>query len=127
MKQSSIDLEALLSNPNEIIQKIRELPFEEFGKLSNDVLNSVSPDFINKLLDDKNLQAKLIASYVRNNIENFHADYLSDDQMKELNKLIRNAIYTALVDIDDALMNVYLHSIVYVPNYWEDCEYCPSI
>lgn len=127
MEQSSIDLDALLSNPNEYIQKLRELPFEEFGKLSKDVLNLVSPDFMNKLLEDKNLQAKLIASYVRNNIEKFHSNNLSNDQMKELNMLIRNAIYTALVDIDDALINVYLHSVFYVPNYWEDCEYCPSI
>lgn len=50
------------------------------------------------LLHDNNRLAKSVAYYVRNGIENFHVKYLSDEQMKELNPLIRNAIYTFLVD-----------------------------
>lgn len=50
------------------------------------------------LLRDYNRLAKSVAYYVRNGIEDFHKDYLSDDQMRELNPLIRNAIYTFLVD-----------------------------
>lgn len=51
-----------------------------------------------EIFSDNNRLAKCIASFVRNGIEGFHADYLSDEQMRELNPLIRNAIYTFLVD-----------------------------
>jgi len=47
---------------------------------------------LDKMKIDNNLLAKLIAAYVRNNIEDFHCKYLTDAQMKELNPLIRNAI-----------------------------------
>jgi len=33
---------------------------------------------------------------VRNATEEFHAEHLTDEQMRELNPIIRNAIYTAL-------------------------------
>lgn len=51
-----------------------------------------------EIYSDNNRLAKCIASYVRNGIEDFHVDYLSDEQMRELNPLIRNAVYTFLVD-----------------------------
>jgi len=41
--------------------------------------------------------AKIIAMEVRNSMEDFHAKHLTDKQMKELNPIIRNAIYSALV------------------------------
>lgn len=41
-------------------------------------------------------QAKYIAIVVRNAMEEFHSKYLSDEQMRELNPIIRNAVYTAL-------------------------------
>jgi hypothetical protein len=47
------------------------------------------------------LQAKYIAIVVRNAMEDFHSKYLSDEQMRELNPIIRNAIYTALYTIND--------------------------
>ena len=71
---------------------------------------------------DNNLLAKLIAAYVRNNIEDFHCKYLSDAQMKELNPLIRNAIYTALLDIENQSPRAKFYEKAYIPEYWEDCE-----
>jgi hypothetical protein len=46
----------------------------------------------------KSLQrwSTLIAINVRNRMENFHSEHLSDAQMKELNPIIRNAIYESL-------------------------------
>ena len=40
--------------------------------------------------------AKFLAMLVRNGMEDFHHNHLSDEQMKELNPIIRNAIYTGL-------------------------------
>ncbi len=40
--------------------------------------------------------AKVIAMHVRNEMEDFHGEYLSDAQMKELNPIIRKAIYETL-------------------------------
>jgi len=72
-----------------------------------------------------NVYAKLIAANVRNNIENFHCKYLSDAQMKELNPLIRDAIYTAMVNMTEKpeYINFYQQ---HVPPYWEDCELTTS-
>lgn len=46
-----------------------------------------------QLINDKNNLAKSIAVYIRNKIEDIHAEHLSDDNMRTLNPLIRNAIY----------------------------------
>lgn len=40
--------------------------------------------------------ASYIAMVVRNAMEDFHCEHLTDDQMKQLNPIIRNAICTAL-------------------------------
>ncbi len=40
--------------------------------------------------------ANYIAMVIRNAMEDFHCQHLTDDQMKELNPIIRNAICTAL-------------------------------
>ena len=65
-----------------------------------------------------------IASVVRNNMEDFHVENLTDAQMKELNPIIRDAIYTALVaaknlDDEDARKWVNLYSQL-IPDYWEN-------
>ena len=52
----------------------------------------------NQLINDKNNLAKSIAVYIRNSIEDIHVDYLSDDDMRRLNSLIRNAIFSFLID-----------------------------
>jgi hypothetical protein len=69
--------------------------------------------------------AKYIAMVVRNAMEDFHTKHLSDAQMKELNPIIRNAIYTALYALE-------LHSVFWraesfirnhasmIPTCWED-------
>jgi len=80
-------------------------------------------------------RALVIAMYVRNSIEDFHAEHLSDAQMKELNPLVRNAIYTALICLV-ALENPEKHhpplvetanqllgfQATLIPDYWEPPE-----
>lgn len=51
-----------------------------------------------EMLNDKNRIAKAIAALIRNQIEDFHVNYVSDNQMRNLNPLIRNAIFTFLCD-----------------------------
>lgn len=51
-----------------------------------------------EMLNDKNRIAKAIAALIRNQIEDFHVNYVSDNQMLNLNPLIRNAIFTFLCD-----------------------------
>lgn len=76
------------------------------------------------LATDNNYLAKALAAYIRYHIEDFHHNYLSDEQMRELNPLIRNAIFTMLEDMSkgryfkiSGLLRLNL------PDYWEDCEY----
>lgn len=52
-------------------------------------------------MKDKNKIAKAIAAYLRNKIEGFHVAYLSDEQMRELNTLIRDAVFSFLIDFGD--------------------------
>ena len=40
--------------------------------------------------------AMFIGMVIRNAMEDFHCKHLSDEQMRELNPIIRNAVYTAL-------------------------------
>ena len=71
--------------------------------------------------------AKIIAVIVRNNMENFHIEHLTDAQMAELNPLIRNGIYSGLMLFfgaanpggSDASIEQYLRV---VPSYWEEPE-----
>ena len=68
---------------------------------------------------------KYLAIVVRNAMEDFHYKYLSDEQMKELNPIIRNAIYTALYANENqdrssrAKEYVRYHSSM-IPKYWEE-------
>lgn len=72
--------------------------------------------------DDKPL-AMYLASAVRNALEEFHSKYLSDAQMREINPLIRGAIYNALaarrflfyVEGWDSLC----FTVSMIPSYWE--------
>lgn len=71
--------------------------------------------------------SKLIAMSVRNEMEDFHHHHLSDAQMKELNPLIRNGIYSALFAIANynKNMNAKQHidfQAMLLPSYWEDPE-----
>ena len=75
-----------------------------------------------EMLEDDNLLAKAIASIIRNQMEDFHCKYLTDEQMKELNPIIRNSIYSALQLFRLDPMMLYVYAKMYVPTYWEDCE-----
>lgn len=85
-----------------------------------------------KLLADNNQEgikalSKIIAISVRNNIEDFHVEHLSDSQMKELNPLIRKGIYEALFTLANFDKNLYCKEwFSYldkcVPPYWEESE-----
>jgi hypothetical protein len=74
--------------------------------------------------------AKVIALQVRNNMEDFHCRHLNDAQMKELNPLIRKAIYEALRQLFFlkkrikkqrlvAIQNIH-YLFLLLPDYWED-------
>ena len=68
--------------------------------------------------------SKYIAIVVRNTMEDFHTKYLSDKQMKELNPIIRNAIYTAIYACDHQEQSSVARDFVefnvsMIPEYWE--------
>jgi hypothetical protein len=72
-------------------------------------------------------QAKYLAMVVRNAMEDFHSKNLTDEQMKELNPIIRNAIYTGVYAIEfykeseRAKKYLEYHSSM-IPSYWEEPE-----
>jgi len=71
--------------------------------------------------------AMYIAQAVRNEMESFHARHLTDDQMRELNPIIRNAIYTALYAMRQAeagsnAAGLYVAFNQMWPDYWEPPE-----
>ena len=45
-----------------------------------------------QIQDGLKSQSKIISIVIRNAMEDFHTKHLSDDQMKELNPIIRNAV-----------------------------------
>jgi hypothetical protein len=68
----------------------------------------------------------LIAMQIRNSMEDFHVKYLTDAQVKELNPIIRQAVYKALGLVleptpEERQRNdrstEYLVSMI--PDYWE--------
>jgi hypothetical protein len=74
--------------------------------------------------------AKIIAMHVRNQMEDFHCQHLNDDQMKELNPIIRKAIYETLRQLFFlkkgtkqqrlvAIQNIH-YLFLLLPDYWED-------
>jgi hypothetical protein len=74
--------------------------------------------------DNGKIFAMYIAMVVRNAMEDFHSKHLSDKQMKELNPIIRNAIYTALHASDNyeksnAAKKFVDFNINLIPGYWE--------
>ncbi len=77
--------------------------------------------------EETKMMAMYIAVVVRNEMEDFHVENLSDKQMKELNPIIRNAICTALhaaanygkSDAAKAYVDLQTRSI---PRYWEELK-----
>lgn len=75
--------------------------------------------------------AKIVAMAVRNAMEDFHVKHLTDEQMRELNPIIRNGIFSALVllnyagDEDDVKKNqnaiaAISRLLLMLPKYWEE-------
>lgn len=68
--------------------------------------------------------AMYLSMVVRNHLEDFHVKHLSDKQMKELNPLIRNSIFTALYALEwshclpQCQLYVDFHRRT-IPSYWE--------
>ncbi len=84
-------------------------------------------------LDDATADLTMtIAMTVRNAMEDFHLEHLSDEQMAELNPIIRNAIATALYAIDhsddDPRCAFFLNfQNMLVPDCWERPEILPEL
>jgi hypothetical protein len=71
--------------------------------------------------------ASYIAMVVRNAMEDFHCEHLTDDQMRELNPIIRNAICTALHAFHNCERDKEARKFVdfqfrMIPRYWEAPE-----
>ena len=106
---------------------VRDMFIESYNKMNykqRQKLAKMIGSFEDSLENDLNFKAKAIAAYVRMNMEDFHCKYLSNEQMKELNPLIRNAIYTFLVNERNRdTMDISFVCNLNLPSYWEDCEY----
>ncbi len=71
--------------------------------------------------------ATFLAMVVRNAMEEFHHKHLSDEQMMELNPIVRNAIYTGLqalrhYDRSEGARSFANFQKMLIPKYWEEPE-----
>ena len=78
--------------------------------------------------EKSNAELKMTALYVamvtRNAMEDFHCQHLSDEQMKEFNPLIRDAVYNALHAYARFETSVKAQRFVQyhtkmIPSYWQ--------
>ena len=106
---------------------LRETLTEEYKKMNNSQRRHMAETletFEFCLETDLNFRAKAIAAYIRMYMEDFHCKHLTDEQMKELNPILRNAIYTFLVDDNNYdTMEISAVCRLNLAPYWEDCEY----
>jgi hypothetical protein len=84
-------------------------------------------DLTQQELDYLKLTTKFISIVVRNAMEDFHTKYLTDEQMKELNPTIRNAIFTALyaqqtMNKSQKIEDFVREQWAMIPSYWEEPE-----
>ena len=80
-----------------------------------------------ELPEESQTVATYMAMVVRNAMENFHCEHLSDEQMKELNPIIRNAICTGLhaftnYERSDAAKRFMDYNLRMIPEHWEPPE-----
>ena len=73
-------------------------------------------------------RTKFIAIVIRNAMEDFHSAQLTDEQMKQPNPIIRNAVYTALHAMShrkegNSADRYVKHHVQMIPDYWEEPEY----
>lgn len=78
-------------------------------------------------IENESATAMFISMVIRNAIEDFHARHLSDAQMSELNRIIRNAVFTALHAVGQARRSEGARAFVQfhracIPDYWEKPE-----
>lgn len=71
--------------------------------------------------------ATCIAMVIRNAMEDFHCQHLSDEQMRQLNPIIRNSVATALHALDHysrvgAARRFVDYHCRSVPDYWEPAQ-----
>lgn len=84
-------------------------------------------------LNAQQQMAMLIAMHVRNEMEDFHVAHLTDEQMRELNPIIRNAIYDALTLMkrsnqgESRARRLLGWLSQMVPSYWEAPELSPEV
>lgn len=84
-----------------------------------------------KLDEDTQRFAAYIAMVVRNAMEDFHHRHLTDDQMKELNPIVRNAICTGIhafhsCECSDEARKFVEFNFRMIPRYWEPPELLPE-
>ena len=80
-----------------------------------------------KIQEGMKFHSKYISIVIRNSMEDFHSKHLTDAQMKELNPVIRNAVYTALYTVqyyeDSLKVREFMSSQMdMIPDYWEEPE-----
>ena len=85
-----------------------------------------------KLKEGMKAQTKFISIVIRNFMEDFHWKHLTDDQMRELNPIIRNAVYAALYSScyykqSDKVNRFLEYHASMIPAYWEDPELPESL
>jgi len=69
--------------------------------------------------------AKLIAIVMRNALEDFHVQHLTDAQMKELNPILRDAALTSVYMLKHSYRSKRMQSVMgwsfaCIPDYWEE-------
>lgn len=118
-----------ITYPGKRCKYVRNSLYE--GIENNEVVEKVYKalsDLNTRIEYDTNFMAKAIAAYIRLGMEDFHTHNLSNKQMKELNPIIRNSIYTFLEDYnDDKIMKISGVLKYNLPSYWEDCVYDKEI
>lgn len=77
--------------------------------------------------NDPKSMSMFIAIVVRNAMEDFHVKHLTDAQMRELNPIIRSAVFTALhaagsMDRSKTARAWVDFQSMYIPAYWEEPE-----
>lgn len=77
-------------------------------------------------LTPRQQHAMIMAMYLRSAIEDFHAANLSDAQMKELNQLLRRALFNIITFLEtedlehDSKAQAFLEYLITgIPDYWE--------
>lgn len=117
------------SYPGTKLKNLRKIFYDciKDDKAAEFMFNALD-NLLEGLYSDRNFMAKAMAAYIRLGMEDFHAHNLSDSQMKELNPIIRNSIYTFLKDYEDnKILKISGVLKCNLPSYWEDCVYDKEI